>query len=140
MVTAAAAEGWSKRIGLPVKRHQIIGSCYIFGEGKDVDILVEVSDIEEWHHVLSDEGWDMADGYENIDGWFAARKGDLNLLVCEDEEHYCNMLGAAWVCRALYLNGQLTPQDKDTRVLIHRALTGEKMVLQGMTFMNGQTS
>ena len=113
-----------------VLRHQLTGSAWFFGEGKDVDILIEVADISDAAAELDDSGWSIADGYESlkVNGWFAARKGDINLLVCGAEgEHFVNMVGGAWVCKALALAGILRADDKDTRITIHRALTGEKI-------------
>lgn len=139
MATMKDAEGWAEGLGLTVKRQAIIGSTYIFGEGADVDVLLEVDNLEDVAAQLALKGWDVAVEYEITDDWFAARKGLVNLLVCSDTDHYCNMLGAAWVCRALYLVGKLEAWDKDTRVIIHRALTGEAQTLGGMVFEHGES-
>lgn len=127
-VSIDKAEGVVESLPFKVLRHQLSGSAWFFGEGKDIDILVEVADIEDAHLELEESGWDVSDGYEALktSGWFAARKGDINLLVCDvNGEHFVNMVGGAWVCKALALAGVLRADDKDTRITIHRALTGE---------------
>lgn len=140
-VSIDAAQGVVESLPFKVLRHQLTGSAWFFGEGKDVDILVEVTDIEDAHLELEDSGWDVSDGYESLkaNGWFAARKGDINLLVCDsDGEHYVNMVGGAWVCKALALAGILRSDDKETRITIHRALTGELIDFGLCTFQNGE--
>lgn len=129
-VSIDKAAGVIEALPFKVLRHQLTGSAWFFGEGNDVDILIEVADINDAAFELDDRGWSVADGYESlkVNGWFAARRGDINLLVCSDDgEHYVNMVGGAWVCKALALAGILRADDKDTRITIHRALTGEKI-------------
>ena len=141
MATIDQAAGVVESLPFKVLRHQLTGSAWFFGEGKDVDILVETADINDALVELDYTGWAIADGYEtlNANGWFAARKGDINLLVCSnDGEHFVNMAGGAWVCKALALSGLLRADDKDTRILIHRALTGEQIDFGLCTMQDGE--
>ena len=141
MATIDQATGVVESLPFKVLRHQLTGSAWFFGEGKDVDILVEAADINDAIVELDYTGWVIAEGYEELkaDGWCAARKGDINLLVCSsDGEHYVNMVGGALVCKALALSGLLRADDKDTRILIHRALTGEQIDFGLCTMQNGE--
>jgi hypothetical protein len=124
--TLADATGWNH--GLPLDmvplRQMVTGSVLYFGEGQDVDILLHVANLDAWAEELDDKGWVVASEYDFDSGWFACRRGLVNLLVCE-EEHYTAMMHAGLICAALAKVGVLKPDDKDMRVLIHRAATGE---------------
>lgn len=74
--------------------------------------------------VLEDAGWvlNTAEVYRGIesDGWFSARKGELNLLVSEEYVRD-QWLVADEVCR-LFVAIVGRPSTRDERVAFHRAV------------------
>ena len=126
--TLADATGWNRDLPshmVPL-RQMVTGSVLYFGEGQDVDILLHVASLQAWAEELDYRGWMVASEYDFASGWFACRRGKVNLLVCE-EAHYTAMMHAGLICAALAKAGVLKPDDKDMRVLIHRAATGEDL-------------
>lgn len=126
MATILDATGWNA--GLPASMYpleqMVTGSVHFFGEGRDVDILLHVDDLDTWAMALEEAGWRVAIEYD-INKWFACRKGLVNLLVC-GEDHFRAMAAAARVCKKLADLGILKPEDRALRVAVHRAATGEE--------------
>lgn len=120
---------------LIVTRQCISGSAYFFGEGEDLDILVEVPDLVGAMAVLIKDGWvhsafqankkDTA-WYIEDDGWFSVRRFDFNLLVHKrGQPRYDLMLKARAVVKELADRGVLHKNDKALRVRIHQLINGE---------------
>jgi hypothetical protein len=111
---------------------RMVGSCYMFGRGQDIDIMMLVrGDLFEHHDNLKERGWrtPTPEFYSmDEDNWFSAKRGVYNLLVTTSEEHYEAMAKGSDVCKALADAGKLDPADKDMRILIHRVMTGELVV------------
>lgn len=131
MATLEDAKGVVEGLDFPVEKHRFVGSAFINGEGKDVDILIlraEHVDLDECCWELKRHDWDCSaasDDYPSAAGWFSARKGLVNLLITTDPEFYWAMGKGADVCKNLVTRGKIAADDKDARVLIHRTLTGE---------------
>ena len=130
MATIDDANGVVEGLPFLLEKSCIIGSCFIFGEGQDVDILClrhAEAHLPEDAADLRLKGWAVNGGkeYPIQSAWFAARKGAANVLVTTDSEFYAAMWGAAKVCKFLYDSDLLLKEDRDTRVGIHRTLTGE---------------
>lgn len=127
LVGLAAAEGALDNFPGGFQRSAVIGTVFIFGEGNDVDILVETDgklDLDEVCQELMSRDWEIngGSGYEVNGDWFSAREGDRNLIITDCCHFYNAMLGGATVCKMLAERGKLDRQDRDTRVLIHRTL------------------
>jgi hypothetical protein len=133
MATLDDAKGVVEGLTFNIEKHRFIGSAFINGEGKDVDILIQIgehADLDDRAYDLKYRGWTINaanDDYPSAAGWFAARKGLVNLLVTTDPEFYWAMGKAADVCKNLVAVGRLQPDDKSARVIIHRTLTGEAL-------------
>ena len=105
----------------------MVGSTAVNGAGNDIDVVVEHGDLDDAARVLEECGWTLsaAEVYRGIasDGWFSARLGEINLLVCEPEIAplwYC----ANEVCKTfVQLVGR--PSTRDERVALHRAVFGD---------------
>lgn len=106
---------------------RLIGSEYINGKpGRDRDVLCPPNITEDMvtgagftitTNQLLDEGRD----YPDSDLFFTARKGDVNLIVCRDQEFYERYPAAAHTCRlfVLYTGKDM---DKGLRVAIHKLI------------------
>lgn len=129
MAVASDADELIRKLPIGYIDFELIGSCFIYGEGKDVDILILVGgDFAEKHDALEIAGWVIpeCESYRmDEDNWFSARKGLVNLLVTNSAEHYNAMFMGAKISKALADAGKLPKDDKWMRVIIHRALTGE---------------
>lgn len=132
------AKGVVEGLSFPTEKHRFVGSAFINGEGKDVDILILCTetvrkfplDLDAVAYELRSNGWEVnaaSDDYPSAAGWFAARKGLVNLLITTDPEFYWAMGKGADVCKNLVHRGKLAGSDKEARVLIHRTLTGEDL-------------
>jgi hypothetical protein len=111
------------QIGKAIRDHQLVGSTYTLGHGRDIDFAVLIAETDlnvrpvwlgvEWQR----EGSDAYEG--NI---FASyRNGNFNLIVMNDAEVYRKYLTAMEVCKALKL------QTRRERVIVCR------IVRDGMT-------
>lgn len=106
------------------REKHLVGSTSVNGVGNDIDIVVVHNDLDDAAMVLEDAGWvlNTAEVYRGIesDGWFSARKGELNLLVSISE------VAELWttadeVCR-LFVSIVGRPSTRDERVAFHRAV------------------
>lgn len=102
----------------------LVGSTSVNGVGNDIDIVVVHNNLDYAAMVLEDAGWvlNTAEVYRGIesDGWFSARKGELNLLVSEEDVRD-QWLVADEVCR-LFVTFVGRPSTRDERVAFHRAV------------------
>lgn len=102
----------------------LVGSTSVNGVGNDIDIVVVHNNLDYAAMVLEDAGWvlNTAEVYRGIesDGWFSARKGELNLLVSEEDVRD-QWLVADEVCR-LFVTIVGRPSTRDERVAFHRAV------------------
>lgn len=118
-------------LGTQVENRAIVGSVHIFGEGKDVDLLVLVPEdayLGEVAADVSDKGWkcDNRTIYESEESnWFSARKGKYNLLLTRSADFYAAFILAADICQGLAKRGVLIYEDRDSRVLIHKLCRGD---------------
>lgn len=131
MATLDDANGVVEGLNFPIEKHRFIGSAFINGEGQDVDILIETgAGLDDVSYDLKQDGWDVSNDtgqYPSEAGWFAARRGAVNLLITTDPEFYWAMGKAADVCKNLVHRGKIAGSDKEARVIIHRTLTGERL-------------
>lgn len=106
------------------REKHLVGSTSVNGVGNDIDIVVVHNDLDDAAMVLDEAGWvlNTAEVYRGIesDGWFSARKGELNLLVSTSE------VAELWttadeVCR-LFVSIVGRPSTRDERVAFHRAV------------------
>ena len=69
---------------------------------RDLDVLVLVSDIRAAFNWLTEHGGydSCSNGYGDIegDGWTAVRKGDVNIVVCDDRGFFDRWVAAVKVC------------------------------------------
>lgn len=104
---------------------RLVGSEYIFGEGKDTDILWLTANAVGARQYLIDEGYtcesDTRPEYDDAK-FYSLRQGRVNILVCADKEYYDKFLLAAEVCKGLQL------RDRDDRVLVHKIVRDGYMV------------
>lgn len=102
----------------------LAGSMAVNGFGNDIDVVLSVLDLDDVAFRLSEAGWEMttAEVYRGIayDGWFSARKADVNLLVSVYEA--VDLWNASTrVCVAYReLVGRNTTREE--RVALHRAV------------------
>jgi hypothetical protein len=95
---------------------KLVGSCYINGEGKDVDIIILPADAGRITQVLRELDFAEDDGEQyNNDNFASFKKGDVNILVAFSFDYYNSFIRACEVCR-LISNGAL---PKAHRVAIH---------------------
>lgn len=106
------------------REKHLVGSTSVNGVGNDIDIVVVHNDLDDAAMVLDEAGWvlNKAEVYRGVesDGWFSARKGELNLLVSISE------VAELWttadeVCR-LFVSIVGRPSTRDERVSFHRAV------------------
>ena len=97
------------------------GSTTINGEGNDLDIIILVGrDIEAIEDIeLHAEGWALLgeESYQSCGMFKSYRKGDLNLIVTDDELYYENWKIARNVC--IWLARRHGLRDRSTRVMVH---------------------
>ena len=102
----------------------LAGSVAVNGAGNDVDVVLASDDLSDIATRLEEAEWEMvtSEVYRGIscDGWFSARKGDINLLVSEsDQVELWN--ASTRVCQVFReLVGRDTTRDE--RVALHRAV------------------
>lgn len=100
-------------------RVNIVGSTYILGAGKDIDVLVLCENKHDTLNVsgVVNSGWALEtdEKYEGSE-FFSIRKGDVNLLLTDDEEFFDGFAMAAEVCKYLKL------ADRAQRVAVHRII------------------
>lgn len=108
------------------KRHALVGSQYIVGEGRDCDIVVLVDYRDDFAYELLDGDYKAEDHqrfYEQLEDssdFLSIRHGPINLLVTNCGQFFDNFKLAAEVCKAARI------ADRPTRVKIHKiVLYGE---------------
>ena len=105
------------------KRHQLIGSTYILGKGKDRDTLVLVENAVAARSALIEEGWhcesDTAEQYNDA-LFYSLRLGEKNALITADEAYYDRFIAAAEVCKYLAQEGAELVNHREHRVMIHK--------------------
>ena len=138
--------GWQTALNavLPQKltsnRVFLVGSTAVNGYGNDYDVVLVISGDDESDipggsdetityiaSMLNADGWETieAEVYRGVesDGWFSARKGDVNLLV--SEPHIARLWRTSHNVCFLYraLVGRDTTREE--RVAFHQAVWGE---------------
>jgi len=106
------------------KKHFLGGSAGLGLQAADIDVFMLVPDL---YHVADRlEGYDFVTPHfhEYSDGGFIPlRKGDLNIIMMEDEHDYNQTEIAYKVCQ--YLVSEGIHPTKEQRKVIHRILRGE---------------
>lgn len=98
-----------------------VGSSYIVGEGADLDLVVLVTPgyLDEACIKLRDAGYAFT-GAEDCSGaedeFRTFRKGDVNVMLSDEDKWYDAFLTAAEVCKALQL------REKWQRIAVHRVI------------------
>lgn len=102
----------------------LVGSTAVNGSGNDIDIVLEHNDLDDAAVTLEAAGWAViaSEVYRGVqsDGWFSARKGELNLLVSITEVREL-WLAANEVCK-VFVAIVDRPSTRDERVAFHRAV------------------
>lgn len=98
-----------------------VGSSYIVGEGADLDLVVLVTpgDLDEACAKLEDHAYTFTTSKDCSgaeDEFRTFRKGDVNVMLSDDEKWYYAFKQAAEVCRALQL------REKWQRIAVHRVI------------------
>jgi hypothetical protein len=103
-------------------RHHINGSVAIFGQGADVDVVVEAPyRPAQYLADLVDNGW-VYDGEAYGDPEFlAVRRGPVNLILCTSTR-YTSFMAALAACCVLSREGALIASDKPARVAIYEGM------------------
>lgn len=121
------------------------GSGYIWGEGKDIDVLVDFGyNQEDWLEgmkLLDLAGYKVKHDHE-YDGipaelfYFARHPmNGYNMIVSHGRDRYQAMVTARDVCKELAKHGRITPDDKLARVVIHRIIRDQLETPVGTTFI-----
>ena len=79
----------------------------------DLDILCLTKDLTDFIDVSMD--WKMEEAYGLITSFLSFRKGEVNLIVTNDEKFYNAFEAACDLCKALNL------MDKKQRIAVHDA-------------------
>lgn len=97
-------------------KHQLVGSTYILGEGKDKDMLILVENAVAARSWFIQQGWvcesDTSSKYDNAK-FYSLRKDKNNALLVADEDYYNRFITAAEVCKYLKL------ESREARVAVH---------------------
>lgn len=95
--------------------------CYPPVTNTDIDHMFLVYNIEETEDTLIEEGWTKcgADGYA-ANGWCAYRKGNLNALLTDDQEHYDKFEAATELAKKRNL------LNKEDRVKLFNLICGKQ--------------
>jgi hypothetical protein len=108
----------------------LAGSTAINGHGNDLDVVLDCGygDIHEAAYALKAAGWEVSDeeAYRGIssDGWFSARRLDVNLLVSLPEvTQLWNT--ATEVCKT-YVQLVGRESTREERVALHKAVFGDE--------------
>lgn len=108
------------------KRHQLIGSTYILGNGKDRDTLVLVENAVAARAALMAEGWhcesDTSEQYNDA-LFYSLRLGEKNALITADDEYFDRFVTAAEVCKYIFQcdpSPQSVVRDRSFRVMVHK--------------------
>lgn len=97
----------------------LVGSTYIVGEGKDIDLLAFAEDRDAIETALQVRGY-VREGGESYnpqeDEFVSMRKDEFNVILTSDREFFASWVQAAEVCKYLKL------ADKEQRVMVHRII------------------
>lgn len=98
----------------------ITGSVAFNGQGNDLDVVCLVRALPP--PCSTNSGWVLCgeESYESQGMFIALRKGDVNLILCEDAEYYRAWATAKEVC--LYLSKVHSMTTRDVRVAIHKMI------------------
>ena len=103
----------------------LVGSTYIVGEGKDVDFLFYVPDLNEAAAFLHRKGCEAeSEKYDDINQFMSFRTrhsdiGEVNILVTADPDFFYGFKQAAEVCKYLHGAGVTHMQSRAHRVKVH---------------------
>lgn len=99
-----------------------VGSSYIMGEGKDLDIVALVKYPEYTRELLICKGYILSsNGSGDGDRFCCFRRDHVNLMITEDRSWYNNFVLSAEVCKALHLGG-VNMTNKEYRIIVHRTI------------------
>lgn len=119
----AVIQGQPKR---EVIETMIIGSVFINGRGKDIDVLFlikyEPGNSKQLGSLILPDPWKFGGSAKDSDSWQAWRTDaygmDINLIITDRKEIFETWRVSSQVCR--YLTFRQGPLKKATRVAIHR--------------------
>lgn len=102
-----------------------VGSSYIAGRGKDLDLVLWVMDLDfnkarECVYAAGFEYTGQDSGTE--DDFDTYQRGDVNLMLARTHEWAQEFATAAEVCKYLHNTGALRIDDKEGRIKIHRII------------------
>lgn len=105
--------------------HELTGSANIVGKGQDFDVVLLVQDIYNVGMQLSLilDGWKKLGAEESYgdDGMFISyRKGNLNIITCDNPEYFEQWRIAKTVCKHLHEKFGLS--TKEVRVAMHQII------------------
>ena len=107
-----------------VVAYQGTGSFFICNPpvlDKDKDILILVKDTEEYKEKLLYDGWEGCTGYEDKEPhFFAARKGEINLIVTDELQWYLRFAAATELAKKLNL------LKKEERISLFEQVLGKE--------------
>lgn len=108
-------------------RRSLVGSSYILGSGKDVDMLILVRDMSEAGRYLHAAEWVAeSEKYDLSKNKFMSyRNYEDNCLITSDDEFFWLFCTAAEVCRYLAEKGVEQVKDRAVRVAIHAIIRDE---------------
>jgi len=119
MEIAEVVEGVRRYI--KVHDHLLTGSVVFNGEGNDIDIVI-LSEHTSIPHLMLPSEYELcgAESYDDIGMFVAVRKGDYNLIICNEREYYYGWVEARNLCVAL---GELYGNvPKAMRVAVHKVV------------------
>lgn len=103
-----------------ILEYHITGSVAFNGQGNDLDVVCLVYALPS--PCSTNSGWVLCgeESYESRGMFVALRKGDVNLILCEDVEYYRAWATAKEVCT--YLSKVYGTNTRDVRVAIHKII------------------
>lgn len=120
--TADASDAYKTANSYPLREEGfdpfITGSFLVSKDYNDVDLVIKGGFVES-----GTDGWMLCGEpfYEEVDGWRAYRKGDVNLIVCEEEDAYRKWAISTSVMRKLFAAG-VDLSQRDHRVALFQGV------------------
>lgn len=124
----ANEEGWLSSVLGPLQYH-FGGSTAINGVGNDLDVIIyQGADLGTVVDLLEGSTWELLgeESYNSEGDFVAFRKGNLNIIVCNNTAYYRDWLVAMDVCCYLAVHHGLT--TRDVRVAIHKMIVDGEAV------------
>lgn len=107
--------------GVSVKNAIPTGSAYFCDVGNDADYVVHVESLSDALQSLGDL-WEMCGSFYGDQ--LTLRKGDINLVIVQDETQYRSWCTSFEVCTAIGVNGG-DLGERSLRADVHSAIRGD---------------